>query len=109
MVFILRPNGGHVDGFACFGVQTSSAEPPNNLTGMVLCNFKHIEHDCTYRACKKYVVIYQLPETFSNLEIILIFISLGCCFKGLTPHVDYISHFLPFTIHWHNSVLIYHL
>lgn len=46
MVFILRPSGGHVDGFACFGVQTSSSERPDNLTGMFLGNFKHTEHDC---------------------------------------------------------------
>lgn len=39
-VSILRPNGGHVDGFACFGVQTSSSEPPNNLTGIFLSHFK---------------------------------------------------------------------
>lgn len=50
MVFILRPSGGHVDGSTCFGVQTSSAQPPYSLTGMFYSNFRRTKHDskCWY-------------------------------------------------------------
>lgn len=43
MVFILRPNGGHVDGFACFGVQISSALPQSTWEHcLVTINILHM-------------------------------------------------------------------
>lgn len=73
-MFILRPDGGHVDVFACFGVQTPSTQPPNSFAGMLLGNVKHAEHDFTHRAT------VQPPEAVSDPEMLFSFISQGCCF-----------------------------
>ena len=69
MVFILRPNGGHVDGFACFGVQTSLnylklTRQPHKKCFSVTSNARNMTAHT--ELAEKYVVIYQLPETFSK-------------------------------------------
>lgn len=77
MVFILRASGGHVDGSTCFGVQTSSAQPPYSLTGMF-----NLTSDALNMIpnAGMHVVIYHLSDTFSNHEMILIFV-LWCAFE----------------------------